>query len=106
MDSSVNQVRRDAAGQGAHVREMELPPQIAPQGSQRGLMPLQGFGVAPAGTHLLHIGRDGLLKRDQGKMTGLVLPGGAARRAGGWDVHEVEPARRAGQPPRPLLQGG
>ncbi len=37
-------------------------------------MPLQGFGVAPAGTHLLHIGRHGLLKSGQGKMTALVLP--------------------------------
>src|SRR5213082_2383343 len=52
-------------------------------------MSLQGFGVAPAGTHLLQIGRHGLLKSGQGKMTGLVFPGGAARRAGGWDVHEL-----------------
>ena len=37
-------------------------------------MPLQGFGIAPAGTHLLHIGRYGLLKSGQGKMNGLVLP--------------------------------
>src|SRR6266702_2036419 len=66
---------------------MELPPQISPQGSQRGLMPPQGFGVAPEGTHLLQIGLHGLLKSGQGKMTGLVLPGGAARRAGGWYVH-------------------
>src|SRR3981081_536319 len=50
-------------------------------------MPLQGFGIAPTGTHLLQIGRHGLLKSSQGKMTGLVLPGGAARRAGGWYVH-------------------
>src|SRR6266566_1055456 len=57
-------------------------------------MPLQGFGIAPAGTHLLQIGRHGLLKRGQGKMTGLVLPGGATRRAGRWDVHE--PSLRGG----------
>jgi hypothetical protein len=32
-------------------------------------MPLQGFGVAPTGTHLLYIVR----QRGQGKMIGLVL---------------------------------
>src|SRR2546423_5960332 len=52
-------------------------------------MPLQGFGVAPAGTHLLQIGRHGLLKRGQGKMTGLVLPGGATQHAGRWFVHRL-----------------
>ena len=68
---------------------MELPPQKALQRSQRGLMPLQGFEIAPAGTHLLHIGRHGLLERSQGMMTSLVLPGGAARRAQGWFVHRL-----------------
>src|SRR5260370_1041697 len=68
---------------------MELPPQIAPQGSQRGLMPLQGFGIAPVDTHLLQIRRDSLLKSDQGTRPGLVLLGGAARRTGGWDVHRL-----------------
>ena len=84
MDRSVTQALQAGPGQGADVREMELPPQIAPQGSQRGLMPLQGFGSAPTGTHLLHIGCDGLLKGGQGKMLGLVLPGGVARRHWGW----------------------
>jgi hypothetical protein len=89
MDRAVNQVRRDAGGRRAHIREMELPPQIASQGSKLGPMPLQGFGVAPADTHLLHIGRHGLLERSQGMMTSLVLPGGAARRAQEWFVQRL-----------------
>jgi hypothetical protein len=74
--------RQAGPGQGAHVSEMELPPQIAPQGSWRDLMSLQGIGIAPAGTHSLQIGRHGLPKSGQGKMTGPTLPSGTARRAG------------------------
>ncbi len=69
-----------AVRNGANVREMELSPQIVSQGTQRGPMPLQGFGVAPAGTHLLQIGCDALLNWEQGVMTGLALPGAVARR--------------------------
>src|SRR5260370_15052031 len=50
-------------------------------------MRVEGLGMAAAGTHLLEIGRHSLLKSGHGKMTGLVLPSGAARRAGGWYVH-------------------
>lgn len=62
---------------------MKPPPQVAPQGSQRGLMPLQRFGFAPTCAHLLQICCYGLLDRDHG-MTGLVLPSGAARCPWDW----------------------
>jgi hypothetical protein len=53
----------------AHVRELELPPEIALQGAQRGLMPLQRFGFVSKNAHLLHIGRNGLLDGDPGTET-------------------------------------
>src|SRR5450755_1908744 len=47
-------------------------------------MPPQSLGSATSGTHLLHIGRDGLLNCDQGKMSGLALPGAVTLRPWGW----------------------